>query len=572
MKRIHLNDISLSKKLMAIYLLIVAIPVLIMGTFFPAQLKKEAVENITSSYQYTAERIGSQLLESLQDYLEIPLSLAYDRELILFLNTNYTNDMEQYNSIRETINPVYEKIQLKNPDIRMKIRHRNPSLNMSGLLSYTSHLEKISKVEYGYEKTPMDECLTAEIPVIDPDGAMEQVGIMKLYIPLWIIEDVMSSYGSVSHPVFLYDNQETLIAGTHDPNIIENNSYQQVEYQINAPNLQIKNWKLVYMIPSGLMKERMDEISTQTWRVALGAMCVAWFFIFLITKSFKQRLSLIVNGMKKLRKGDTKVQIEEHSKDEIGQLCEDFNVMVRRLDKLIQDNYQSQIDIQNAEIEKQKMKNEQVKTSLLALQRQINPHYLFNTLESIRMRVLMNGDRETAGIIEEFSSGYREIMYTSSEMITIREELNLIRNFFAVIRFRFGNHIQLNISLEDSRIEEYKIFKFSIQPLVENAVYHGVECMEGDGRIDLKIYTEDDVLVISVKDNGVGMPQEKMNEILESIRNPKEGDKDYLALRNICARLTLVYKERFHFTIESQEGSFTCVQMRIPLEECRGNV
>lgn len=572
MKRIHLNDISLSKKLMAIYLLIVAIPVLIMGTFFPAQLKKEAVENITSSYQYTAERIGSELRVSLQDYLEIPLSLAYDKELILFLNTDYNSDIEQYNSIKETINPIYEKIQLKNPNLRLKILHSNPSLNMSGLLSYTPLMENISKIEYGYEKTQMDDCLTAAIPVIDTDNAAGPVGILKVYIPLWVFEDIMSSYDSVSHPVFLYDAQGTLVAGTHDSKTIENNSYQQIEYWIQAPNLQIKDWKLIYMMPSGLMKERMNEITTQTWSVAAGAMCVAGILIFLITKSLRRRLGLIVNGMKKLRHGDTKVQIEEHSKDEIGQLCEDFNVMVKRLDQLIRDNYQSQIDIQNSEIEKQKIKNEQVKTTLLALQRQINPHYLFNTLESIRMRTLMNGDRETAGIIEEFASGYREIMYTSSEMITIREELNLIQNFFTVIRFRFGNRIQLNISLENNRIQDYKIFKFSIQPLVENAVYHGVECMDGDGRIDLKIYTQDDSIVISVKDNGVGMSREKIDEILEGIRNPKEGDRDYLALRNIYARLTLVYKERFHFNIESQEGSYTCVQMRIPVEECRSSI
>lgn len=564
MKKLSLHNISMSKKLFFVFLIIVVIPVLIMGIYFPMQQNQEATQGMMSSYQYSAERLSSEVMETLRDYLEIPLSKSYDKALVAFVNARYHDDLNQYESIVDTVFPLYEQLQYKNVNLRMKIMHKNPTLNMSGMLEYDLEMPPISGLVFTSEMIGKTDYLTACIPIIDTKETKRTVGILKIYIPFWLIRDILDSYGAVEHPVFLYDEQGNLMTGTAEETIRENRDYREIIYQIDYPRLNIEGWNLVYMAPARQLKEKLREICLQALNLAIVCICVSMMVIAVFTNSFKRRINLLVEGMKRLRQGDTKVQIEEVSLDEIGQLCGDFNVMVNKLDQLIQDNYQSQIELQDVEIERQKLKNEQVQSAFLALQRQINPHYLFNTLESIRMKVLMNGDRETAAIIEEFSSGYREMMHTSYEMISIEEELKLVKNFFSVIRFRFGEHIQLHILLENEDIKNYKIFKFIIQPLVENAIYHGVERQDEDGIIHLSICTKAEYLLIKVTDNGIGMSHQKIEEIMESIRHPKEGDNKNLALRNIYSRLALVYKNNFNFEIESTEGQYTSVQLTIP--------
>lgn len=565
MKRFSIHNVSMSKKLIAIYLLVVSIPVLIMGFYFPVQLNKEVEQNTVASYRYTAERISSEMLATLQEYLEIPLSLTYDKELTAFLNKTYQNDFEQYESISDVLLPVYEKIQSRNAALRMKIVHQNKSLDMSGLLTYDQSIEKPGGFSFTIEFIGRTGYLTANIPILDAGDTKVPAGIMKIYIPLYLLQNVMTSHGSVDHPVFLYDEGGRLIVGTHEEEIRGSSDYVEVEYNIRNSKLKIGDWKLVYLAPSNQLEEKLKKIVFQTIRLAGISVFAATVIILCFMRSFKKRINVLIECMKRLRMGDTRVQIPEVSRDEIGQLNEGFNVMVKKLDRLISDNYRSRIELQNAELEKQKLRNEQMRANFLALQRQINPHYLFNTLESIRMKILMNGDRETARIMEEFASGYREMMYTSTEMITIGEELNLVEHFFSVIRFRFGGHIRLNIFLEKEELKSCNIFKFTIQPLVENAIYHGVERLKEDGEINIRIGTLENNLLIEVEDNGVGMSREKINEILESIRHPKEEDNRNLALRNIYARLALIYKQDFRFEIDSEVGHNTKIRLVIPL-------
>jgi two-component system sensor histidine kinase YesM len=211
----------------------------------------------------------------------------------------------------------------------------------------------------------------------------------------------------------------------------------------------------------------------------------------------------------------------------------------------------------------------------LALQNQINPHFLYNTLEGIRGETLNAGLDNVARMTEALARFFRYTISSSDNLVTVGTELANVRNYYIIQRYRFGEKLSLAVEYDEEQdpdILSYYLPKLTLQPIVENAVYHGIEQKMGKGRLRIKIESTPKRLIITVSDNGIGMTAERLREIRDRMGNmtldyiqPDEEPHGGIAMVNVNNRIRLLFGEEYGICINSTPGVGTDVEITLPL-------
>lgn len=256
----------------------------------------------------------------------------------------------------------------------------------------------------------------------------------------------------------------------------------------------------------------------------------------------------LVVKIDRIEVGDFTEKCSVYPGDEIGALNREFDEMSRRLKRLIEEVYTTKIKEQEAELN--------------ALIAQINPHFLYNTLDSIHWLAVKNRDYAVGEQLEALSAIFRHVLNRGEECVTIASEVEFIRNYMAIMESRFGRRVKIQIQTEPG-LEQVLIPKLIIQPLVENGILHGLEPKKEGGTILITIEVQGDNLVIAVEDDGVGADEA---EITEKMKN-RESGKDTFALKNIDDRIKLRYGSAYGLCFESKPGKGTRVLVMMPLEQ-----
>ena len=213
-------------------------------------------------------------------------------------------------------------------------------------------------------------------------------------------------------------------------------------------------------------------------------------------------------------------------------------------------------------------------TELTALQSQINPHFLYNTLETIRGQALLDGNEEIARMTEALGSFFRYSISRKGTMVTLRDELANVRNYMLIQQYRFSNRFLLEIIVdeEDEAAYECMVPRLIIQPVVENAIFHGLEDMDEGGRVTIEILLTEDNLIMMISDNGKGIPEEELESLNRRIHSDDRkllepqggGHRTGIALPNIDRRLRLLYGDGYGVSVYSTPGQGTDVELLIP--------
>ena len=212
------------------------------------------------------------------------------------------------------------------------------------------------------------------------------------------------------------------------------------------------------------------------------------------------------------------------------------------------------------------MINSQQKIQFKMLASQINPHFLYNTLETIRMKLICNGDRETANVIKILGKTIRRMLEVRDETVTLASELEYICYYLEIQRFRFGTRIDYEIKISDDvDTKEYCLLPLLLQPIVENAFIHGLEDKEGGGKITIDIRKKEKVLQILVEDNGKGMAPEKCDSLNSSMKDVENSStKNSIGLYNVHQRIILYYGQDYGVDISSCLNAGTRVYINLP--------
>ena len=284
------------------------------------------------------------------------------------------------------------------------------------------------------------------------------------------------------------------------------------------------------------------------------------FILLVLYFIFSDRMSeparILKKAMQQVQTGDLNASVEIKNTDEMGYLGEGFNKMVRDLRYYIDEMYVARLYQKEAELE--------------ALKIQIQPHYLYNTLDVIRMKALENDDSETAALIESLSKQLRYVISHEGSRVPLEKELALIREYFIIMKARYKNRFKLNINISE---EDKKLFvmKLILQPAVENAIKHGLAQKKGIGVIEISARRIESCLEITVMDNGNGIPENTVREIQSALEgNPEPGMVSYqvgVGLKNIYERIKKRCGSEYGFTIASYDKMGTILTYRLPIWE-----
>lgn len=304
----------------------------------------------------------------------------------------------------------------------------------------------------------------------------------------------------------------------------------------------------------------------------LAISAVLMGFVMFLTKILSNALVspavLLARCARKIAKNDfTGEDLSVENRDEMGELVRAFNKMKRStkgyIDTLKENHRMSEL-LHREEIERVEMEKQLSGARLELLKSQINPHFLFNTLNMIACMAKLEEAAVTERMITSMSSLFRYNLKTSEQIVALARELKVVQDYMYIQQMRFGSRILYSCDLKVDA-EQAMIPAFTLQPVVENAMVHGLSKKEQGGRVHIRIWEQGNRLVISVADTGLGMSEERLAEVTEAMKE-RRTSKIGIGLGNIYKRIHMMYKQG-EFRITSREGRGTVIQMFIPQEK-----
>lgn len=268
--------------------------------------------------------------------------------------------------------------------------------------------------------------------------------------------------------------------------------------------------------------------------------------------SYMKRIREIIEFTKKVEQGDFKTRLEITLYDEIGQIGEALNEMSSELNEYVDRVYNAEVQRKNAEMN--------------ALQTQINPHFLYNTLESIKAKVVINNDEETARMITILGNMFRWISRTGEKVIPLDEELEYIKNYMELQSYRYDMQMEICQDVPDELLD-CLVPKLILQPVVENVIKHALDRDAREKIFGITVNDEDSEIVITVYDNGNGIEAAKLHEINRKLSEwTDQDDFESIGLQNVNQRIKLMYGNDYGVQIKSMKGFGTAVKIKLPKE------
>ncbi len=306
----------------------------------------------------------------------------------------------------------------------------------------------------------------------------------------------------------------------------------------------------------------INALSNTLIILMLIAVVIPLILILSYANFFSNRVNTLKNAMHQASIGEYDIIDQFQGDDE---LTDTF----RDLKKTVEMIHEREADFYEAKITEQKLINQQQQMEYSVLANQINPHFLYNTLETIRMLSLSHGDREAANAIKLLGKSMRYVLDNNgTSFVPLAAELSYIKTYLSIQELRFGERVHGSIIIEDGLSpSEIRILPLLLQPIVENAITHGLEGMESGGLVTITAAQHDHMLILEVKDNGCGMDEDTLASLLYKLQNRNPNESRHVGLYNIHRRLKLLYGEQAVFKIESAPKQGTCITIQMPAEE-----
>lgn len=331
--------------------------------------------------------------------------------------------------------------------------------------------------------------------------------------------------------------------------LMDPENYHSVENPLSADG-----WRLVVGVPLSRYYSTYNRYLLFLIMIVLAQFLMSMLLSLFMARSVSRPVQGLVETMGKIRRGDRSVRASIHadSSDEMMLLQTTFNRLMDANDQLIDEVFETQKNIRKYE--------------MLLLQEQIKPHFLYNALGTVSSFVKLGMTKEAMDAINSLARFFRLSLSEGNEIITLKQEIELVKSYLIIQRYRYVEVMDFEIFM-DASMEEERVPKILLQPIVENAIYHGIkpkETMEKSA-ITVTVKRDGDNLVFGVYDNGVGMTPEVLEALIKSVNNPDSGTN--FGLRSVNQRIKLMYGEAFGVDIESEAGKFTLVTITIPANQ-----
>lgn len=592
----YYKNLKIQQKLTFSHLIIVLIPMLVIGVFFYTSLYDMIVSNTIRSEQERAAETAPLVEDAVKEIIDVHRSLrgsgfykglTSGKYLDNLKELSYGTEAEQFRqdvlkfSSMESISAVRIYVDLDESELPFTAGRKYSTLQpldnirstywygifqgspaMSNLLCPSFYLGHYEIENYG------------DLAYVTKDSINDN----GEYIPCYIVTYFSNSYltkllqdniTSNENVAYLVNSRDNLVAtsnpflyGTYPfssdeirENIMSSNNFitkTVLGKKVYAGFYRIKNtdWYMVAVMPADPIMKKSTHIICNFLLIYIAFLLIAFIIASRLSHSMTRRLSLVVNQMAKVR-FEPPVQLKDaDSQDEIGELIDTYNYMSRKIQQLMDDQAKAAENLRIAEFD--------------SLQAQINPHFLYNTMDMISWLAQQGKSDEVTEVVRRLSRFYRLTLSRKQELTTIADEAEHVTIYIELQNMRFNNGIDFIMDIPDY-LMEYSMPKLIFQPLVENSIIHGImEKEEKTGSIVLTGWMEDEDIVLLLSDAGVGIDPDILPKFLDGTFHNPQSKGSNVAVYNTHRRLQILYGERYGLSFSSTKGQGTEVQIRIP--------
>lgn len=321
--------------------------------------------------------------------------------------------------------------------------------------------------------------------------------------------------------------------------------------KVNILNIGNDGLSVVGIVSKSEINASMDTLRSQLFIATLLFIIVSFAITTTMMRRYSKKVQRIIRSMNRIGDGDISTRIKLHGEDELQQISQRFNDMCDRIELYIDKMYTSELKQKHAE--------------LVALQSQIQPHFLYNTLESIRMKAYSMGAKDVGKMIYSLSVMFKS-MVKKRTIVTLGEEIEMCSLYLELFQIRYEGRLQVDIHVDED-VVECSILKLLVQPIIENYTIHGFRSLEDNNCISLYVVRNEGVISIIVTDNGRGISRAKLDEIntmLAKSSQATDKSNQSIGLINVHERIQMTYGDQYGITIQSEEGIGTKVVIEIP--------
>lgn len=591
------NNMLLQSKLLATYLIIISIPMFLVASFLYGKLYDMVVADTIRKQQEetskTAPYIDDKINQLLGDYTKIEehpfvskifTALKADASISALCHSRYADAFCRHvetimedgfiENVRFYVELPDKDLALINPSFENMIVPLS-SLNNTywrGIFSGTN-ISELHCPAFYLSKNEVEKL--GDMAYITKhrvtSGTKTYICYLAIYyssdVYLDILQQTLPTEGSVS---YLINDRDSIIATTspalsstyylnyntiQDAFMSSNNFLEKIVlgetiyagmYNIRAPQ-----WYMVVVIPSTPLIWESRNIMSIYFLIFGGTVLLALLLAVLVSRSITKRISMVTKQMARVRTGPPTPLAVSIEHDEIGDLIDTYNYMCVEMNNLMEERARSAEELRISEFK--------------SLQAQINPHFLYNTMDMINWMAADGRTSEIGNVVQNLSRFYKLTLSKKTTLSTIEDEIEHISIYIRLLNMRFHNTIDLVIDIPDELLE-YEIPKLTLQPVVENAILHGImEKDEKRGCVVLTGWINNENIELMVSDNGVGISAEKLVTILDGTGNSKTGNN--IAIYNTHHRLQILYGEKYGLSYSSQLGIGTDVCIQLPAKK-----
>jgi two-component system sensor histidine kinase YesM len=560
-----LRNMRFKQKLILSYLVVSLIPLALLGTYSYNQSKLFLQRQAIQGLQNTVATLARGMNDKTEQVERTVDSVVMNTGLQRIFGTNYKSLTLLSEDLRNYVSPYFSMIKNLNTDILQLTVYTSGSMPEYGefILSLNRIKEtsqwyrdgtELKKTGWFLEGTEL--AVYRQFPTILYN---QMTGILYLKLNIERFFDSLTSVTtaqSAREGIFISDpNNRIVYSKNKDSMAIQQQMLQNpkrstgmievggLPYIMIQEPLHQANWTLYYYIPVQDISMDATSIVKATIALILTCMVLLVALISIFSHSMIKRIYHLNKLMKQVQLGNLQMDIRSESRDEIGELTNRFGVMLRRINELVTEVYQNKLIQKEAEFK--------------ALQAQINPHFLYNTLSVINWKSLKIGATDISHVVTMLSRFYRTALNRGESLTTLKDELQNTQSFLEIQLVMHDYSFEVSYQIDDE-IYQYDTVNLSIQPLVENAIVHGIDQkQEGGGKLTIMALANKDAIEIHVTDNGPGIDKMLLGEILI------KQSKGY-GLKNVNERIKLVFGKEYGIDVISEVGRGTTMKMTIP--------
>ncbi len=571
-----MNDFNIKKKLIIIYVFCMIIPLvltdsIILYILYDAEKKEQRYEfeNITNSVRYGLEYTFDEAVNKMND-------IYVDEAVNDFLNEEYQNGYEFYAasvelSRKSTLDMLggYEVSNIviyADNDTIINGGHfyrLSEAENTEWYQTYIESGRNLGFSLYYIGKSDMSALSMRRISLVRHLDYFKKQGcekILRLDLDYnKIVQKLMlANYG---YGIYICQGNKIIFSneghsGSHE-DFYKLSGQEPVAYK-KSFTMYGQEIDILIMKPQNSIIRQLGKHRSLIIFLIVANLFLPVVMVSTVNRSFTQRLWELGAAFDQVQGGSLQGIENVRGKDEIGLLMQNYNRMVKRMNNLIQRVYKDRLERQEIDLARQN-------AELLALHSQINPHFLFNMLESIRMRSVIQGEDVTASMIEKLAALERQNINWAFDNIRLAEEMSFVEAYLELQQYRFGNRLHYEIDLPEE-CADYYIPKLTLTTFAENACVHGMEKKATACWIYVRVYLKGTLLCIEIEDTGGGMEEEaviKMNEHMRDCTIEDIKENEHVGIINACLRLKMFSKGNVDFSLESEKGVGTFMTIRV---------